>query len=245
MKNHRKRAETTLFLIESLDGKISTGDNDELDVDLDFKRISGVKEGLHQYYKIEKTTDPFSFNTGRVMAKIGINIREKEPIKMGCSFIILDNKPHLTEEGIEYLAKWVKVLYLVTNNKEHPVFKSKSKYKNIVIIFYEKKVDLYDLLCKMKSEYGAKKITIQSGGTINSVWIRQNLIDHVSIVIAPCLIGGKDTQSLVGGESLHHEKDLTKIKALRLIKCEVLTNSYIHLTYDLIKETKINKNKLI
>lgn len=236
----RKRAETTLFLIESLDGKISTGDSDKLDVDLDFKRISGVKEGLHQYYEIEKTTDPFSFNTGRVMAKIGVNTREKEPTKMGCSFIIIDNKPHLTEKGTEYLAKWVKVLYLVTTNKEHPAFKLKSKFNNIKIIFYEIKIDLYDLLCKMKTKYGAEKITIQSGGTINSSWIREGLIDHVSIVIAPCLIGGKTTQSVVGGESLHDEEDLKKIKSLKLLKCEVLKDSYIHLFYDLIKKTKID-----
>lgn len=244
MQKQEKRAETTLFLIESLDGKISTGDNDELDVDFDFKRISGVKEGLYQYYDIEKTTDPFSFNTGRVMAKIGVNVREKKPTKMGCSFIILDNKPHLTEKGVEYLAKWVKVLYLVTTDKMHPAFKLESEYKNIVIIFYEKKVDLYDLLCKMKLKYKAEKITIQSGGTINSSWIRQGLIDHISIVIAPCLIGGKDTQSLIGGESLHNEEDLKKIKSLKLIKCEVLKNSYIHLFYDLIKETKVDENKL-
>jgi len=240
MKNKEERAETTLFLIESLDGKISTGDSDNLDVDLDFKRIYGVKEGLHQYYEIEKTTDPFSFNTGRVMAKIGVNDRDKEPIKMGCSFIILDNEPHLTEKGVEYLSKWVKTLYLVTTNKNHPALKLKSKYDNIVIIFYDKKVDLYDLLCKMRSQYGAEKITIQSGGTINSSWIREGLIDHVSIIIAPCLIGGKNTQSLVGGESLHSEDDLKKIKSLKLIKCEILKDSYIHLLYDLIKETKID-----
>lgn len=243
MKNHNDRAETTLFLLESLDGKISTGDNDLLDVDLDFKRINGVKEGLHQYYDIEKTTDPFSFNTGRVMAKIGVNTRTKKPIKMGCSFIILDNQPHLDEKGVEYLAKWVKVLYLVTNNKEHPAFKLKSKFNNIVIIYYEETVDLYDLLCKMKSEYGAEKITIQSGGTINSSWIREDLIDHVSIVVAPCLIGGKNTQSLISGESLHNEEDLKKIKALKLIKCETLESSYIHLAYDIIQETNIDKKK--
>ncbi len=237
---NKKPAETTLFLIESLDGKISTGDSDQLDVDLDFKRISGVKEGLNQYYEIEKTTEPFSFNTGRVMAKIGVNVRTEEPTKMGCSFIILDNEPHLNEKGVEYLAKWVKVLYLVTTNKEHPAFKLKSKYNNIVTIFYKEKVDLYDLLCKMKSDYGAERITIQSGGTINSFWIRHGLIDHVSIVIAPCLIGGKNTQSLVGGESLHNEKDLEKIKSLKLIKCEVLKDSYIHLLYDVVQETKID-----
>jgi len=240
MLNPKDRAETTLFLIESLDGKISPGDNDELDVDLDFKRIIGVKEGLHQYYDIEKTTDPFSFNTGRVMEKIGVNTREKEPIKMGCSFIILDNKPHLNERGVEYLSKWVKVLYLVTSNKNHPAIKLQSKFNNIVILFYEDKVDLSDLLSKMKSEYKAEKITIQSGGTINSSWIREGLIDHVSIIIAPCVVGGKNTQSLIGGESLHNENDLKKIKSLKLIKSETLKDSYIHLLYDVVQETKID-----
>ena len=95
------RPETTLFLIESLDGKISTGDVDELDIDKDFPKIAGVKEGLHQYYEIEKTTDPYSLNSGKVMAKIGVNTRTEEPKKMGCSFIIIDNKPHLDEKGVD------------------------------------------------------------------------------------------------------------------------------------------------
>jgi len=233
------RPVTTLFLIISLDGKISTGDNDELDVDLDYKRIVGVKEGLSQYYEIEKQTDPFSLNTGRVMAKIGVNERTKDPTKMGCSFIIIDNKPHLTEKGSEYLAKWVKTLYLVTTNKNHPAYRLKNKYPNITMIQYEKKIDLADLLRKMKRDFGVERITIQSGGTINSQWIRQGLIDHVSLVIAPCLIGGSNTQSLIGGESLHSQEDLKKIKALKLIKCETLEDSYIHMTYDVINETKI------
>ena len=51
---------TTLFMLMSVDGKISTGAVDELDVDRDFPRINGVKEGLYQYYEIEKTTDLWS-----------------------------------------------------------------------------------------------------------------------------------------------------------------------------------------
>ena len=91
----------------------------------------------------------------------------------------------------------------------------------------------------MKEQYHAEKITIQSGGTLNSAWIREGLIDKVSIVIAPCLIGGKDTQSLLGGESLHTEADLKKIKTLKLIKCDVLENSYLHVQYNVVNETKI------
>ncbi len=59
----------TLFMLMSLDGKISSGNNDELDADKDWCKIDGVKEGLNQYYEIEKTTDWYSLNTGRVMAK--------------------------------------------------------------------------------------------------------------------------------------------------------------------------------
>ncbi len=40
------RAITTLFMLVSVDGKISTGASDNLDVDKDFPKIAGVKEGL-------------------------------------------------------------------------------------------------------------------------------------------------------------------------------------------------------
>ena len=220
----KNRSFTTLFLMESLDGKISTGDTDNRDVDKDFPLIDGVKEGLHQYYDIEKTTDPFSLNTGRVMAKIGLNTKNEEPTKIGCSFIIIDNKPHLTEKGTEYLAKWVKHLYLVTTNENHPAFKLKEKHSNITILKYEEKIDLTNLLERMNGEHGAEKITIQSGGTLNSAFI----------VIAPCLIGGSDTASLVGGESLKTKEDLEKIKPLRLVDCKKLDNSYVHLVYEVV-----------
>lgn len=239
---NKNRAYTTLFMIESVDGKISTGDNDGLDVDKDFKRIKGVKEGLQQYYDLEGKTDLFSLNSGRVMAKIGVNARTKEPTKLEkVSFIILDNKPHLDEKGVGYLSKWVKTLYLVTTNKNHPAYKLQSEYKNIEIIEYSNEIDLEDLLTRMKQKYGANRITIQSGGTLNSFWIRLDLIDRISIVIAPCLIGGTNTQSLIGGESLHTQDDLKKIKALELVKVEKLKNSYIHVVYNVIQDTKIEE----
>lgn len=231
MANARNRPFTTLFLMQSLDGKISTGDVDSLDVDKDFKRITGVKEGLQQYYDLEMKTDKVSLNSGRVMAKIGVNTRTNEPKKIPVSFIIIDSKPHLNEKGIVYLAKWVETLYLVTTNKAHPAFESKKNYPNLEIFFYENEVDLADLLTKMKQKYKVNRITIQSGGTLNARFVREGLVDNISVVIAPLLVGGKDTQSLIGGESLHSEEDLLKIKPLKLIKNETLNNSYIHVKY--------------
>lgn len=150
---------TTLFLLESLDGKINSGNSDNLDVDKDWCHIDGVKEGLHQYYEIEQETDLFSLNTGRVMAKIGINDKKEKPQKIACSFIIIDNKPHLNENGIDYLCKWVNKLYLVTTNKKHIAHRLKEKYQNLIILDYQK-LDLKLLLNDLSEKYNIDRLTI-------------------------------------------------------------------------------------
>lgn len=225
---------TTLFMLESLDGKINSGNNDTLDVDKDWCQIPGVKEGIEQYYEIEQTTDLYSLNTGRVMAKIGINEKTNEPNKTPCSFIIIDNKPHLNEQGVDYLCRWVKTLYLVTTNKKHIAYELKDKYPNLVILEYEK-LDLNLLLEDLYSKYQVDYLTIQSGGNLNGLFLRENLLDYVNIVIAPLLVGGKDTSTLIDGEAITSPKELDKLKALELIECNVLNNSYIQLRYKVKK----------
>ncbi len=227
-------------MIESLDGKISTGDTDQLDVDKDFTNIVGVREGLYQYYDLEKQTDPVSFNTGKVQAKVGVNQRtwDKEEHD-DISFVVVDNKPHLEKSGCEYFAKRSKVFYLVTNNKNHPAFEIKDKFENVEILYYEGEIDFVDVFKRFKEDYGIERVTIQTGGTLNATLLRSKLIDKVRIVVAPCLVGGKDTPTLVDGESLHTESDLINIKALKLTKSEALKDNYLLVEYDVVNETQI------
>lgn len=105
-----KRPETTLFLLVSVDGKISTGDKDEMDIDSDFPKVPGVSSGLGQYYELEKHTDLFSLNSGRVFEKIGINAKADTPAKTPVTFIVIDSEPHLKESGLRYLAAKAKSL---------------------------------------------------------------------------------------------------------------------------------------
>ncbi len=219
-------------MLVSVDGKISTGDTDSMDFDRDLKTLVGTKEGLHQYYELEKQTDLVSLNTGRVMAKIGINERTAEPKKIPVSFVIIDNEPHLTAQGIEYLSKWVTTLYLVTTNKSHPAYSSTRE--NIKILIYNDFIDLPDLFHRLREEFDIKSITVQSGGTLNATLIHNGLIDHLSVVIAPVIIGGEATPSLMMGESLHSIDELNTLKALKLFKASVLDDSYLHLQYDLL-----------
>lgn len=225
---------TTLFMLESLDGKISSGNNDVLDADKDWCQINGVKEGLHQYYEIEATTDFYSLNTGRVMAKIGVNERTELHERVDVRFIIIDNKPHLNENGINYLCNWVEKLILVTTNKDHIAFSLKERYDNLDILYYDN-LDLNKLLIDIKDKYNADRITVQSGGNLNGLFLRENLIDYVNIVIAPLLVGGRDTSTLIDGESISKVDELNKLKALELIECNKLNNSYVQLIYKVIK----------
>lgn len=226
---------TTLFMLESLDGKISSGDSDVLDADKDWCEITGVKEGLHQYYEIEQTTDFYSLNTGRVMAKIGVNDKKDYHEKVDCRFVIIDNKPHLKESGIDYLCHWVDKLILVTTNKNHIAYKLQNKYENLDILSYDK-LDLSLLLEDLYSKYDAKALTIQSGGNLNGRFLRENLIDYVNIVIAPLLVGGSKTSTIIDGDSIASREELDKLRALKLLECKKLDDSYIELKYQVIKQ---------
>ena len=93
-------------MLMSVDGKISTGATDDLDVDRDFHKIVGVQEGLHQYYEIEQTTDLWSLNSGRVQKKMGVNSKEM-PNKSPVSFVIIDNN-HLSKQGIRLFLRPLK-----------------------------------------------------------------------------------------------------------------------------------------
>ena len=224
---------TTLFMLESLDGKISTGSTDNLDVDKDYPKIDGVKEGLHQYYELEKKTDYFSLNTGKVMAKIGVNDKKEYGDKVDVTFVIIDNKPHLNENGIDYMCHWVGRLLLVTTNKNHIAYSLQDKYSNLEILYYET-LDLKKLLGDLYSKYNAERLTIQSGGTLNGMFVREKLLDFVNIVIAPIIVGGKDVATLVDGDAITDESELYKLMPLQLQECNKLENSYIQLKYKVL-----------
>lgn len=233
-------------MLASVDGKISTGDTDAMDFDRDLKTIAGVREGLPQYYDLEQRTDLASLNTGRVMAKIGVNDRTDEPARIPVTFVIVDNEPHLTALGVEYLSKWVKKLIVVTTNPSHPAHASAAMNVTTIPIAGNSllptpsvgsrtdtaRIDFPALFLRLGEEHGIDRLTIQSGGTLNATLVRAGLVDHLSIVVAPLLVGGKDTPSLVGGESLHAVGELGKLRALKIVAADVLEDSYLHVRYD-------------
>ena len=231
------RPYTTLFLVMSLDGKISSGDKDTLDVDSDWRRIHGVKEGLYQYYDLEKQTDACFFQSGRVFEKIGFNEREPTTTKIPVTGVIVDNKPHLNEQGMRYLSSWLERVIVVTTHPNHP---GEGLANNIHLVEMEDPIDFSAVFRTLKLQYGTERMTIQSGGTLNAELLRAGLIDEVSIVVAPLLVGGSTTSTLVDGEAIHSVDELHKLRALEFISCNLLKHSYVHLRYKVLPETTVD-----
>lgn len=220
---------TTLFMLSSVDGKISTGEGDALDFDQDFPNVAGVAEGLQQYYDIEQTTDLWSLNTGKVQAKIGVNTRAL-PQKSPVSFVMIDNH-HLTAHGIAYFCALSQTFVLVTTNKQHPAFACNAS--NLKIL-HQETLDLHAMLSDLK-KLGCERLTIQSGGTMNGLFLREKLFDFVDIVVAPVLVGGKNTPTLIDGETLSCTTELSKLGVLELQSATPLQNSYLRLQYKVIQ----------
>lgn len=162
------RPTTTMFMLMSLDGKISTGSTDDRDVDRDFPKIDGVKEGLYQYYQLEKTTDLWSFNTGRVQAKLGVNSKAF-PDKTQMSFVLLDNT-HLTEHGVRYFCELSKQFVLITSNMNHPAF---GVFEDNLHVIAQKSLSLREAFERLYNECDCERLTLQAGGTVNELFLRE------------------------------------------------------------------------
>ena len=221
---------TTLFMLASADGKISTGASDAFDFDSDLPKIDGVKEGLHQYYEIEQTTDLWSFNTGRVQAKLGVN-QNAMPSKTPVSFVLLDHR-HLTEHGVRYFCAKSKQFVLITTNAAHPAFQVREKNLHIIL---QAALSLRDAFSQLKQDFGCERLTLQSGGTVNGLLLREKLIDFVDFVVAPVLVGGRDTPTLIDGDPIRPTNAFSELGVLKLKDCRVLQNSYVRLTYEVLK----------
>ena len=64
------------------------------------------------------------------------------------------------------------------------------------IIAGDEHVDLQASLEQLESRYGIKVVRVDAGGTLNGLLLRQGLVDEVSLLIYPSLVGGEKQNSI-------------------------------------------------
>jgi len=108
-----------------------------------------------------------------------------------CLSSIRERNPNFVQPGAQYETlpprHLARTLVIVTNNTRHPAYSVKTDNLHIL---YHKPLNLIDTLYELKNKFRCEKFTIQTGGTLNCIFLREKLIDYLDIVVAPILVGG-------------------------------------------------------
>jgi 2,5-diamino-6-(ribosylamino)-4(3H)-pyrimidinone 5'-phosphate reductase len=82
------------------------------------------------------------------------------------------------------------------------------------------RVDYATAFEQLNKRYGVKTIRVDSGGTLNGALLRQGLVDEVSLLIHPSLIGGASQKSIFRAPDLVSRAGVIPLKVLHFERME-------------------------
>lgn len=187
----------------SVDGKIALANRKQI-------RISN-EEDMKRVYMLRHECDAVLVGIGTVLNDDPkLTVKEKyvknpsQPLR-----IVLDSN-FRTPKNAEVMSKDAPTL-IVTTCKQF-------KKGNIEVIKCgEEKVNLHELM-KILYERGIKKLMVEGGETVIWEFLKNNLVDEISVFIAPIIIGGKNSPTLAGGEGVMSPKNIIKMKLVEARK---------------------------
>jgi len=92
----------------------------------------------------------------------------------------------------------------------------------------EDRVDLRRALEYLAERHGVRTVRVDSGGTLNGLLLRAGLVDEVSVLLHPALVGGTSPRSLYRAPDL---AGLEGAIAVRLLASETLAGDCVWLRY--------------
>jgi 2,5-diamino-6-(ribosylamino)-4(3H)-pyrimidinone 5'-phosphate reductase len=96
----------------------------------------------------------------------------------------------------------------------------------------EEHVDLRAALEELNARYGVKVVRVDSGGVLNGALLRAGLVDEVSLLVGPCLVGGTSPRSLFVAPDLTSPEGVIP---LRLTHVERVRGDVVWLCYEVVK----------
>ena len=105
------------------------------------------------------------------------------------------------------------------------------RFIKYMVIGYEK-VNLGTALEEINMQFGVKSLRVESGGKLNGVLLRDDLVDEVCVLIHPTLVGGTSPNSIYIAPDLTSTEGILDLK---LLKIEKLKNEIILIHYRIMK----------
>ena len=90
-------------------------------------------------------------------------------------------------------------------------------------------VDMRAALEELNTGYGVNTILLDSGGTLNGVMLRAGLVNEMSLLLNPCLVGG------AARSFFHDPASSNGAIQLKLIQAEPIRENVVWLRYEVVK----------
>jgi 2,5-diamino-6-(ribosylamino)-4(3H)-pyrimidinone 5'-phosphate reductase len=100
------------------------------------------------------------------------------------------------------------------------------------VVAGEERVDLGAALEALHARYGVRLVRVDSGGILNGALLRAGLVDEVSVLIHPSLVGGTTARSLYIAPDLDSGEGVIP---LRLAHVEKMEGDVVWLRYEVIQ----------
>lgn len=97
-----------------------------------------------------------------------------------------------------------------------------------VIVTGEDRVDLREALSALCDRYGVRVVRTDSGGILHGVLFRERLVDEVSVILNPSLVGGTSPRSFYVAPDLPSEEGIIPLK---LDSVQQVGDSFVWLRY--------------
>lgn len=99
------------------------------------------------------------------------------------------------------------------------------------LIIGKDRVNLRAALEELNARYRIEVVRVDSGGTLNGILLREGLVNEVSVLINPSLVGGTTPRNLFRAPDLTSKEGVIQLK---LIHLEKMKNDMVWLRYEVV-----------
>ena len=210
-------------------------------VSLDSK-ADGFEYDMGTYYRLAETFDPDAIISGAdTMLKAGVSeevpewsyqVAKNFPSCERTIMTVVDGRGRVRNwSALKKQPFWRSVLALCSEStpREHLEYLRREGVEYIVA--GKERVDLRQALQIMNQRYKVRRVRIDSGGKLAGALLKEGLVDEISLLVSPFLMGGLSQNTFVDPEALSLREPLT----LQLNGVQNLDNGLVWLRYSVVE----------
>ncbi|MCL7413543.1 MAG: RibD family protein [ANME-2 cluster archaeon] len=147
--------------------------------------------------------------------------------------VVPDSKGRVRKwHALRKIGYWRDVVVLCSHSTPGTYLDYLKKRHIDYIVAGDNYVDLKAALEELNARYGIRLVRVDSGGTLNGVLLRAGMVDEISVLINPSLVGGTSPRSFFRAPDLNLPEGIIKLK---FIHFEIIKDDIIWLRYKVVQ----------